>query len=220
GIEIADSRTLRDIVACDALANALSALDIVMTPTGLGVVATETIAPASRERSAALRRDFIRTRDKAVYTAVNQLMSTPVWRQTPAAGIYLRSLMPLPDLSLYGVYSDHESESMYEAWLAYTARLSTVEQSLAEETISYPVLCLLRDGGLSRELRNRIVPEFLKCAMDIMHDRQPSETVLTRLTETVRSSSETREIWRSSTTAGKFNLPTFENKKQSGGYFF
>ena len=38
------------VVVTKAYADALPSLDIVVTPTGIGVVNTETIAPASKER--------------------------------------------------------------------------------------------------------------------------------------------------------------------------
>ena len=68
GTETDDGRTItcaKDYICLDAFLNVFRQLDLVLTPTGFGVVANSTTSPASRQRVDALELQLKVSREKA-----------------------------------------------------------------------------------------------------------------------------------------------------------
>ena len=72
-----------DVVSLAAFYNAVPFIDLVLTPTGFGVVSNSNVVPASRERVAALREATIIQRDTAIDLLISILFATcKPWKES------------------------------------------------------------------------------------------------------------------------------------------
>lgn len=212
----------RTIVATHALHAALAMLDVVVTPNGLGVVSTETIAPASAERARSMSKSLLEQRDRAIASAVDTLMQQPEWSQTEVAKFYLRSLIPLPSLTLYSL--DRISDAgVYEDWKRYATRMSEIEDDLAIDTISTEVLELFRNSqsvSSSPKDFRLIRDQYRNICLSRLRGGKISLSMLEHVVEQVRNHPLTSAIWADSRAGEMHRLKSFENDKYSGGFFF
>lgn len=76
---------------------AIPSMDLILTPTGFGVVSNQNVAPASRDRVEKLRESLRQSADDALYGLVSSLRSTD-WADSERAFEYIHSLMWSPEL--------------------------------------------------------------------------------------------------------------------------
>lgn len=72
---------------------AIPSLDLVLTPTGFGVVSNQNVAPASADRVERLRRSVKKDLDNALDCLLDALRSVESWRDTVVAKRYFSSLI-------------------------------------------------------------------------------------------------------------------------------
>ena len=82
--------------ALRAAYNALPQLDLVLTPTGFGVVSNQNLAPASKERVAALREQLRKDKCTSLEALLRALVKDFDWQTSPRAITLPRSLFWLP----------------------------------------------------------------------------------------------------------------------------
>ena len=70
-------------IAAHAFHVALPSLDLVLTPTGFGIVSNGNIAPASAERVARLSESLLLLRDTLIDQLLSHLCQNASWRETP-----------------------------------------------------------------------------------------------------------------------------------------
>ena len=99
--------------ACtDALVTQLRQLDLVLTPTGFGIVSNNTTSPASRERVDALEKSLLLARECAYGMILVGLRSVEGWAASEQAVKNISS----PFYSIYFV-SSFPTQKDYETWL-------------------------------------------------------------------------------------------------------
>lgn len=79
-------------VAHLALAHAVPSLDLVLTPSGFGVVSTNAVAPASKERVERLAQSLLDAADRALSQLVEWLHSSSDWRTSAVGQWYCTTL--------------------------------------------------------------------------------------------------------------------------------
>lgn len=95
GMGTDDARTLknaRQYVCLDAFLNVFRQLDLVLTPTGFGVVANQTTSPASRQRVDALELQLEVAREKAKARLTDSLTRLQGWGATASAKHCIRTV--------------------------------------------------------------------------------------------------------------------------------
>ena len=79
---------VQKVVAYHAFLTAIPSLDLVLTPTGFGIVNTTTIVPASKERIERLQLSIESLRDTAIEQLLHRLAPNPAWHSSPVADLY------------------------------------------------------------------------------------------------------------------------------------
>ncbi|MGN0238274.1 MAG: DUF6712 family protein [Lepagella sp.] len=124
------------LVVVNAFIDAIPAIDLVFTPTGFGVVSTDTIAPASKDR---VDRLISSLRDQASYLLeilVDRLRAYPDWRISEN-GFYICStfLSSMKDILITGAES-------FETMRIYAME---TESFIADQFLGYRLMDLLRE---------------------------------------------------------------------------
>ena len=229
------SALLDDVIAIRTLCFSAPMLDVTMHPNGLAVVNTESLAPASAERSKAFivsmhghLLDYIDVFIDEIteyarepgqpeqYTEIRAKWSGSV----PARNIWLATIFQncnqivrhtginktLPDvMNSLQVIKYHES-LMAERWISPELMEVLRRKQFPEEYwIEYSHLLFI----LRRDLEM-----FISCKKPIAH------LEMRQAVQLIRSNPHAFPQWHKSATARLFDPPVFRNKKKSGGYFF
>lgn len=154
------------ILVADALANAVPSLDLIITPTGLGVVNTDNLAPASKERVERLiqsLRAFVKTN---LALLIDICRTYEAWRNSERGQWFGSSLMSsLSDLDGLGdlEYKDLRMLSMQ------------IECKLHDYYIGPALLNRLRSDhneGISNELIDTLRNE-VRCLIGAIINKEP-----------------------------------------------
>ena len=136
-----NARAVR-IVVLKAFADAVPSLDLVVTPTGFGVVNTETIAPASKERIERLLASLRSQIDGELDLLLEFCHKYPEWRASDRGKYFCATfLSSLRDYrkTVFESYDDMRSEAMH------------VESIMEERYFGHNLITRLRDEYNSRK---------------------------------------------------------------------
>lgn len=114
----------KQLVCLDAFLSVLRQLDLVLTPTGFGVVSNENVAPASKQRVDALEAQLRTQRYRTLALTVNMLRSE-AWGTTAQAR---RALPHLYDAYTY-FFETHQGASSAD-WDAYRQTIDDADEML------------------------------------------------------------------------------------------
>lgn len=99
----ADNADAIRLVVIDALANAIPSLDLVITPTGFGVVNTNNLAPASKERVERLISSLRQQYKSGLSSLLRTCRSYAAWRCSAPGKLFCATLLrPLDDIEFEG----------------------------------------------------------------------------------------------------------------------
>ena len=73
---------MQSFVVADAFAKAIPSLDLVLTPNGFGIVSTNTVAPASKDRVDRLVQSLITHKDRMISVIFHRLPEVEEWHST------------------------------------------------------------------------------------------------------------------------------------------
>lgn len=134
-------RALR-IIVWKAFSDALPSLDIVITPTGFGIVNTETIAPASKERIERLQDSLNHKIDGELEILVEFIHRYPEWRESERGKYFCTTFLShIRDWRrmAFDSYDEMRSEAMH------------VEALMEEQCFGHDLMTRLRDEYNSRK---------------------------------------------------------------------
>lgn len=208
------------IITCQALLAAVPSLDLVLTPNGFGIVNTQNIAPASKERIERLLETLEKERDGSIEMLLIKLQANEIWRATEQ-GIYFASTL-FPRLSLVRMagFTDHR----WQRYQEFHSKLIKIENSLAEEYFSQNLMTKLRNANIGNDSIDAATAK-------VIHDIQALEIMLLNgndvcrqsfydIINIIRGNPERFPEWHASKTAELFQMDSFKNKKESSGYWF
>lgn len=200
-----------------AAAASVGMLDVVLTPTGLGVVSSNSLAPASAQRAEALRRDLKSMAD-ALLVGVLQLLysSHQGWQDSTQGHLWLSTPVMAPDFVYYKTYDD---------LICILPKIKIVF-----DEIRYVLLGDTIAGLICRASFEKNVPGWLSSLRQIVneslhkHIADPNLTVgetCYRLSAHILSSEEARSVWEKCPEAKDWIVSNpFRNKPGSSGFFF
>lgn len=92
-IDVANAQMVKDYICLLAFYNELPQMDLILTPTGFGIVSNNTLAPASKERVENLKANTLRRTIETKYLLLDELFATAAYvdAQTPDSFILLWS---------------------------------------------------------------------------------------------------------------------------------
>lgn len=220
----------RRIVAVKAWISAIPSVDVVVTQNGLGVVQTNTIAPASTQKIDRLLSTLRDDLDSNLALLIPRLRKIPHWVGSRQAAEFGASLFP--DFSILrslGIHSD-----LWHSYLRVRQSLSLIEDEIADKWISHPLLARLRHASLVGQHSPHI--DFLltkvRAAVRRIYAGKESPVpghvtsdfkTIPELDEAVQFIRENVSIfpeWDRSPQARLFNAKPFSNSQSSTAYFF
>ena len=154
----------REVIALQAYINALDELDVIQTPTGLGVINTNNYAPASRDRSKKLIQSLKSRLDIATEDLIDYLIGSDKeyldrWKESEAhSKIYNVLVYCARDFSEY--YNIYDNRSVY---LNIRNDLKAVELTKIADRISSAFLNEIKTKQKEYQLTekiNQILPEL------------------------------------------------------------
>lgn len=209
---------LRQIVAFHAMSAALAMLDVVITPNGIGVVSTDTIAPASKERTAEGRRSLIAQRDHVIFLAIEYLRCRGSWLETEPAGwwgsILYHEGLGIPEGSASFNLSHFEG-----IWYDRHAK----ETALAIEAVGDDLMDHLRAVNLRCDANadERRLIDKIRNLCRLERPTTPGwREGMADIVDFIRSNPAEFPQWPGSKAAARWSGPRFENKRDSTGFFF
>lgn len=209
-------------VCTSAAYEAIPHLDLVATPTGFGVVSNQNVAPASRERVAALREQLRQQRSDAYDRLFLALIKDTAWRTTEAAVLVADTLLFLPcHLRRYGVTLDG-APIYHEEYMKMANRIDQAEAEL-EHLISpelYEKLVALQLADQRTADEQIAIEQSRLLIATALNNTNPHarHAIARRLLETVRKAG-FEEYLNSATYAAQTFTP-YQNEQQHPTFFF
>ena len=214
--EIDNVRAIR-IVVFKAFADAIPSLDLIVTPTGFGVVSTDSVAPASKDRIKRLLESIKTQIDGELDLLLEFCHKYPEWRESERGSYFCSTfLSSLRDCRkmVFDSYDDMRSEAIQ------------VESLMAEQYLGHNLMTRLRDEYNSRKpFTSHLLADRVHAAIkEIIYrvDNRPITVCLwvfcRPIIERLPDFPEYFEIWKAE--MGEiFNQQPFKNNIK-GSYFF
>ncbi len=214
-------------VIIHAFIHAIPALDIVVTPSGFGVISSQGLAPASKERVERLIASLSNSLNCVVLDLQQRCVYCQEWRESALGKWYCASFYPfVKDAS----YQAKEGQDVFSVYKRARELAIGFESSLAEEYLGSELMNYLREMRFDPITDSNPVVYRLTCAVsqyiaqniNSRSTRCPDEHIPWHFAESilniVKQDKKLRKIWKDS--MGKnFDVEPFKNTRK-GGYFF
>lgn len=125
------------ILVVKAFADAVPSLDLVVTPTGMAVVSTDNLAPASKERVERLissLRDYVRVN---LYSLVKICKGYPEWIKSPRGQYFCSTFASISDCKDF-------QNSVFGTFDIMRDKCISAERAMAEEYLGYDLMDRLK----------------------------------------------------------------------------
>lgn len=210
---------LRSFVVCDALRQAVPSLDVVLTPNGFGIVNTNTIVPASKERIERLLAALTSQKDNLLHSILCKLRKLPAWHTTPQCSWLAQSLIQDYVFAL----ADKTENDKWLSFVNIRQKFVPWQNRIAEEWISPELLARLLTEYATDSLSDDgqfVVLSLKAVAADIIKHGRLDDRKMLSVVDYIRHRPEEFAEWRTSQTAELFEGIYFKNEKKKSGYFF
>lgn len=207
------------ITALDALRRAVPSLDLILTPNGFGIVSNQNIVPASADRVNRLIESLLSNRDDLASDLLLTLARRPDWLETEQASYFGASLWPCLDLGPLAGYNS-------DKWARYQSlrlEVLNIEQELAENFISEELMARLRRNMLLQQVtaeERTIIDAVRQTTLEMLAGKPLDYKRMFSTVQRIRTRPATFPEWQDSYTAMLFCRPSFENHKDSAGYWW
>lgn len=212
--------TARRYVCMDALLSVLRQLDLVLTPTGFGVVANNTTAPASRERVDALRDELWLSRERSRGELLTLLCSVEGWGTTRQAKRQVRTVFW--DIRLLESYANRATTQQEWAEMTTTAALVDTDlRRLLGNAQMDEIMEAVRTGKTETSTPYADVVLLMQAITFLRAWHSPAERErVRRLLETVEYNAETFATYMNSNEYKVNHYERFQNRQDSPGFCF
>lgn len=207
------------LIATEALSWAIPSLDLVLTPNGFGVVSTQNIAPASKERVNRLIGSLADYRDECIGNILPALGGESQWLTSSQALFFGETLFP--DLAITDQVKG--TGSKWERYLALRPKILDIEASLAEEFFSPELMVRLRNEVLRKTHTAdlaRVINAIRGQVVDLLNGGLIRMRDMIDVVNHIRCYPDLFPEWHASETAKLFSPPIFTNLKTDKGYWF
>lgn len=208
------------VISSHAFHEAVPSLDLVLTPSGFGIVSNGNLSPASSDRIQRLLSSLIQRRDHCIDQLLKLLPETCAdWLTTEQAGYFGSTIFPR--LSVCDFVGKHLNQ--WDEYHPLRRQLVAIEQELANSYISLPLYSRLRDHALRRTITNEelnVVTQLRSIETDLLLGRPLNYHLLIALVNHIRTNPDTFPEWQNSPTAALFSQRSFQNTPKSAGYWW
>jgi len=217
------------IVILRAFADAAPSLDLIITPSGMGVVNTESVAPASKERVDRLIASLNDMVDSNISLLIDICRTYPQWRASDRGRFYCQCFMSSPaDLRLLPDHGDNTTFASaisicfsFESELARRYVGKNLISRLREEyhagtlTDAHPLVAAIRAADVAM-LSYRITVKAPD--RDLLWNEEIMWRYVQRFFYELNYYPEYKKLWAAEM-GERFNPPAFENNIKGGFYF-
>ena len=210
-----NARALR-IVVMKAFADAVPALDLVVTPTGFGVVNTETVAPASKERIERLIESLRNKVNDDLDILLEFCHQYPEWRESERGKYFCATFLsarrdwrPL----VFDTYDQMRTEAMH------------VEALMEEQCFGHDLMTRLRDEFNSRKpyVYHQLAGPVRAAVIDVVYgyDKPMMQNIWHKcrpIIEMLKQYKVYYDLWQAEM-GEKFNPERFKNDIKGSFYF-
>lgn len=207
------------LIATEVLSWAIPSLDLVLTPNGFGVVSTQNIAPASKERVDRLIGSLADYRDECIGNILPALGGESQWLTSSQALFFGETLFP--DLAITDQVKG--TGSKWERYLALRPKILDIEASLAEEFFSPELMVRLRNEVLRKTHTAdlaRVINAIRGQVVDLLNGGLIRMRDMIDVVNHIRCYPDLFPEWHASETVKLFSPPIFTNLKTNKGYWF
>ena len=209
----------------EAMLHAIPQLDLVLTPNGFGIVSNSNVAPASKERVERLLASLEKMRDDTLQVLLPLLAAEPTWATSDPCQYFQSVLYPWLDLPRQLGSTDH-------AWARFQelhSRMVEIEQRLAADFFSSGLMDTLRQAHLfgawsetpSAPHYKRAWQHIFAIELFMLRENECPVPSCIEVVNALRNAPESVfEEWKQSPVALLFENHGYQNKKNSGGYWF
>lgn len=213
-IETEDVQLASKAIAYHAYALSIPALDLVLTPTGFGVVNNNNTAPASKDRVDRLIANCLQVRDNAIQALIKHLDTTsPAWRASD--GKRWRSTI-FVGLDAQLRQSEKDAFSLY---LNQYNDLVKFETKIGYEYISKPLMERLRSGENLSEVEKLLLSQVQSVCLTFLKNGTVDQSSLISCVNIIRNNESLKAIWEPTVTGSIYKDYSFKNDKNSGGFW-
>lgn len=200
-------------IAYHAYALAIPSLDLVLTPTGFGVVNNDNTVPASKDRVASLIANCYQVRDNVIQTLITILDQDATWRTTD--GKRWRSTIFLGlDAQL-----KQQNKDTFTLYQSQYDDLVNFERKIGYEYISQELMARLRSGDNLSEIEKVLLSRLQHICLEHLSKGTTDTASLIACVNTIRNNASLKAIWEPTITGGLYKDYTFKNDKNSGGFW-
>lgn len=214
-------------IVAEAFRQAVPSLDLVLTPNGFGIVSTDRIAPASKERIERLQAQLELYRDELIINIITQLQQNYVeWTQQTTPGRrFFSTFFPTPELARLCGHTEH----LWDHYQQILPKVLLIQQRLANEFFSPELINALLEDIRTRKytypsnyylLRRQVTDTIRSLILDELNGHPALPQAYYDLVNTIRNNPTVFPEWQNTKTAELFSPKVFENKKSSSGYWF
>ncbi|MBR6263225.1 MAG: hypothetical protein IKR05_08420 [Prevotella sp.] len=208
------------IITAQALMSAIPSLDLVLTPNGFGIVNTQNVVPASKDRIERLINSVEKQRDEAIDTLLCKLPSWEGWLESPQGRFFAATLFPRLSICRRLAVREH----LWDKYQEIRTRLIKIEAVLAQTYFSPEQMDVFRQKVIKQLQPNAIMTDVIRqlqsLEMMLVTDMQVHPQSFFDIVNTIREHADIFPEWHQSKTAELYMPITFLNKKESSGYFF
>lgn len=214
-------------IVAEAFRQAVPSLDVVLTPNGFGIVSTDRIAPASKERIERLQAQLELYRDELIINIITQLQQNYVeWTQQTTPGRrFFSTFFPTPELARLCGHTEH----LWDHYQQLLPKVLLIQQRLANEFFSPELINALLEDIRTRKytytlnyylLRRQVTDTIRSLILDELNGHPAHPQACYDLVNTIRNNPKVFPEWQNTATAALFNPTVYANKKENGGYWF
>lgn len=210
----------------DAVADALPSLDLVVTPTGLGVVSSEGLVPASKERIERLIQSLRDNRNTTIILLQQRCVGCRQWRESEIGQYFCSSFIPfLSDIPIV------PGQDIFDAYDLARGIAIRFEALLSESYLGMQFMSEFRDGFFAGDYNTShpVVAALRSEVRRAVHRHLPDKNYVCpndhevwhaaeNILRIVRQDPNLSALWHRST-EGRFDVTPFKNTRK-GGYFF
>jgi hypothetical protein len=150
---------------------------------------------------------------------LDQLAKRPDWPDTPQGQFFGASLWPDLELAHLAGYNA-------EQWAHYQSlrlQVLSIEQELAEHFVSEELMARLRRNMLTQQVtpeERSIIDAIRQTTLEMLNGKPLDFKRMYSVVQRIRTKPELFAEWQDSYTSMLFCRPSFENHKDSGGYWW
>lgn len=208
----------KDYICVDAFLLVFRQLDLVLTPTGFGVVSNQTTSPASKQRVDALETQLRLIREKVKARLINRLTSTEGWGKTEAAKRCIRTVFY--SISLFERYAT--TPVSFESWQEAQIQIMEADMKLRTKISDAQmdrILESVRNGTAAADYSSIIWHLQMFFSLYIAHSPLIGERMRIIIV-TMEANPETYKEYMESDAYKINHYEPYKNKKDSPAFFF